>query len=379
MKKICYVLTISGTVRSFFIEQLRYLVCNGIEVTVVCSEDKHLQEELGNTIHFEPVEIPRGVALGGMLRAISELKGMFKKEKFDLVQYSTPNAAFCASIAARLAHIKIRNYHLMGFRYLGANGIARAILKIFEKITCKNSTHIECVSESNRKLGIAEGVFKEEKTCVVGCGSTGGVDLGRFDYGKRMQWRTEIRRENGFSEDDFVYGFVGRITKDKGIDELLEAFLQLQDGSKLLLTGRFEEKESLNQELLSIAMSQENIVFLDAVDDIERIYAALDVLVLPSYREGFGNVVIEAAAVGTPAIVSNIPGPTDAIIDGETAYTVQPKNAESLLDAMKKVHTKECSITGEKALQFVREHFDSRALCEQILERKKRLLLHSGL
>ena len=374
MKKICYVVTIPITIRSFFIPQLQYLADNGYEVSVICSDDGKIRDELGDSIRYIPMEIPRGISVFGSLKAIDTLKKIFNREKFDLIQYSTPNAAFYSSIAARRAECKVRNYHLMGLRYLGASGIGRIILKALERIACHNSTSIECVSKSNMEMGIKEGLFLKEKVTVVWNGSTGGVDLSRFDFSKRQQWRMEIRKELGYSSSDFVYGFVGRITKDKGIDELLSAFLELKDNSKLLLVGDIEEDNHLDVELLAKAQQNSNIKFHSFVSDIERYYAAIDVLVLPSYREGFGNVVIEAGAVGTPAIVTDIPGPTDTIDREKTALVVPVKNPNALAEILRKIRERDYVAMGENAAQFAKEKFDSKVLCEKILERKKEIL-----
>lgn len=374
MIKICYVVTIPLTIESFFIPQLQYLAANGFDVTVVCSNDSNLQEKLGESIRFYPIDIPRGISVGGSIYALKALTHFFKKEKFDLIQYSTPNAAFYSSIAAKKAGCKVRNYHLMGLRYLGASGMGRIILKALEKIACYNSTSIECVSKSNMEMGIKEGLFPKEKVTVVWNGSTGGVDLSRFDFFKRQQWRMEIRKELGYSSSDFVYGFVGRITKDKGIDELLFAFLELNDNSKLLLVGDIEKDNHLDVELLAKAQQNSNIKFHSFVSDIERYYAAIDVLVLPSYREGFGNVVIEAGAVGTPAIVTDIPGPTDTIDREKTALVVPVKNPNTLAESLMKIRERDYVNMGENAAQFAKEMFDSKVLCQKILERKETLL-----
>ena len=374
MFKICYVVTIPLTIESFFIPQLQYLAANGFDVTVVCSNDSNLQEKLGESIRFYPIDIPRGISFGGSIYALKTLTCFFKKEKFDLIQYSTPNAAFYSSIAAKKADCKVRNYHLMGLRYLGASGMERTILKVLERIACHNSTSIECVSKSNMEMGISEGLFPREKVTVVWNGSTGGVDLSRFDFSKRQQWRKEIRKELGYSSNDFVYGFVGRITKDKGIDELLSAFLELKDNSKLLLVGDIEKDNHLDVDLLAKAQQNSNIKFHSFVSDIERYYAAIDVLVLPSYREGFGNVVIEAGAVGTPAIVTDIPGPTDTIDREKTALVVPVKNPHALAESLRKIRERDYVNMGENAAQFAKEKFDSKVLCEKILERKKEIL-----
>lgn len=358
----------------FFERQLLFLAKNGFEVCVISSDDGRLPKEFAGIIRYIPIEIPRGIAFAKSVSAIRSLEKVFREEQFDLIQYSTPNAAFYASIAAKIAGCKVRNYHLMGLRYLGASGIGRMILKNIEKITCKNSTSIECVSKSNMEMGINEGLFDAGKVTVVWNGSSGGVDLERFDYEKRMQWRKEVREELELSEDDFVYGFVGRITRDKGINELLEAYFSLDTDAKLYLIGRIEGEKNLNPELLKRARNCPNIVFHNAVKDIERYYAAIDVLILPSYREGFGNVVIEAGAVGTPAIVSNIPGPIDTIDEGVTALTVEVKNASDLADKMKMIREIQYKAMGQNAAKFAKEKFDSNVLCEKILERKRLLL-----
>lgn len=374
MIKICYVVTIPLTIEAFFIPQLKYLANNGFDVTVICSNSLTLQKKLGESIHFCPIEIPRGISIGGSISAIKNLTIFFRKEKFDLIQYSTPNAAFYSSIASRIAGCKVRNYHLMGFRYLGASGKGKLLLKLLEKVACWNSTSIECVSKSNMEIGIAEKLFSREKATVVWNGSTGGVDLVRFDFNKRVQWRREVRDELGYDEADFVYGFVGRITRDKGINELLAAFSELKDNSKLLLVGDIEKDNHLDTGLLVEAQENSNIKIHRFVSDIERYYAAIDVLVLPSYREGFGNVVIEAGAVGTPAIVTDIPGPTDTIDREKTALVVPVKNSSALEESLKNIRKSDYIAMGKKATQFVKEKFDSRVLCEKILERKEMLL-----
>lgn len=370
--KICYVTTISLTIESFFIPQLQYLAVNGFDVTVVCSNDLSLQKKLGEFIRFYPINIPRGISVVGSIYALNELTHFFKKEKFDLIQYSTPNAAFYSSIAAKRVGCKVRNYHLMGLRYLGASGIGRIVLKTLEKIACNNSTSIECVSKSNLKMGIKEGLFSSEKATVVWNGSSGGVDLQRFDFSKREIWRKEIRQKLHYTKDDFVFGFVGRITRDKGINEILEAFFRLSTG-KLLFIGNEEDDDMLDQQLLEQARKNSDITFYGRVMDVEKYYAAIDVLLLPSYREGFGNVIIEAAAMGVPAIVSNIPGPIDAVEIDKTALVVPPRDIESLLKAMRKMLTMDYKGMGQQAEEFAREKFDSVVLCRKILERKKKI------
>lgn len=379
MHKICYIVTMATTIKAFFIPQLQYLAKNGFDVSVICNEDNDIQELLGVKIHFYPIDIPRGYSIKRSLIAILKILKILRKERFSLIQYSTPNASLYASIAGYFLSIPVRNYHLMGFRYLGAQGIARYFLKNIEKLTCKLSTNIECVSCSNLEFGVVNDIFQPNKAVVIGNGSSGGIDLTRFDCTKRKIWRKEIRDALHISKDEFIFGYVGRITKDKGINELLSAFFQMSDqrSCKLLFIGNFEHKELLDQQLLKSAMASKNILFHQSVSNIEKYYAAMDVLILPSYREGFGNVIIEAGAMGTPAIASDIPGPKDAIINGSTGLLVGSKNIKELVRAMIELLEKSpagYNMFSYNAFYYATKKFDNRILCEKIIERKKSLL-----
>lgn len=378
MKKICYVVTLPVTIKAFFIPQLKYLSENEFDISVICNDDMNLQSELGNKIKYIPIEIPRGISFFNSIKTIKELINIFKREQYDLIQYSTPNAALYSAIAAKSAGCSIRNYHCMGFRYLGFSGIPKIIFKAIEKLTCSLSSHIECVSPSNLELGVNEKIFDREKAIVVFHGSTGGVDLNRFNFDYRDKWREELRNKYDILENDFVYGFVGRITKDKGIDELFSAYKVIEktvSNTKLVLIGLLENVELLNPELLSYARYNENILFVGNVDDIEKYYPMLDVLVLPSYREGFGNVVIEAEAMGTPVIVSNIPGPIDTMVNEKTGVWVDVKDVNNLSEKMLILNDRELVFEYSKnAVKYVKNYFDSDLLCQKILERKINLL-----
>lgn len=375
MKKICYIVTLPLTIKAFFIPQIRYLAENGYDVTVICNDDLDIRKNLGNNIYFVPVDIPRGISITGSIKAIKQLISVFKKENFDLIQYSTPNAALYSAIASKLVGCKIRNYHCMGFRYLGFSGLPKKIFKFIEKITCTLSTDIECVSNSNLELGIKEKLFNDEKATVVFHGSTGGVDMNKFNIEYRNQWRTDIRNKYSLYEDDFVYGFVGRITRDKGINELLEAFFSLKNNSKLMLIGNMEENNNLDKSLLEKSKHSVNIIYTGAVDDVEKYFAAIDVLVLPSYREGFGNVVIESEAMGTPVIVNNIPGPIDAMENDLTGKIVEKNDINSLKEKMIEIEEEYENIDyRNNCFKYANEYFNDKVLCQEILKRKEKLL-----
>lgn len=373
MKKICYLTTIKDSISAFFVPQLNYLSENGFEVTVISDRSLQYSKKLSNRVRRIDIDIPRGVSLLGTVRSITVLKRIFKKERYDMVQYSTLNASFCASIAAKKAGIRIRNYHMMGFRYQGFSGINRLIFRNIEKLTCAMSTSIECVSKGIRQFGIDEKIFKAEKAVVVWNGSTGGVDVKRFDVNKRDMWRSTIREQLGIAQEEFVFLFAGRITGDKGINELLKAFMNLHIDAKLVMVGNQEGLNTINAGLWEKAIANDNIIIRPAVTNIEEYYASADCLVLPSYREGFGNVLIESACTGTTCIASDIPGPSE-IIDNIGGFKCHVKDANDLRDKMRIVIRNRqrhipVDIANRAAL-----FYDADTLNKEILKRKQQLL-----
>lgn len=377
MKKICFVTTVSMSIRAFFLPLLRYLDENtDWELTVICDDDPTLTSLLPAKVRFIPISMKRGISLGG-IGAMVKMAKLFRKEKFDLVQYSTPNAAFYASVTAKMTGIKVRKYHLMGFRYLGFSGIKKRFFKTIDRVACSLSTHIECVSPSNLKLGIHEKVFPEEKGSVLLYGSTSGVDFRRFDINQKQVWRKELRARYGYKEKDCIFGFMGRITSDKGINELITAFSQLEHpAAKLFIAGEKESDGKLDEAVFDWAENSDCVMFHGFVNDIQRYFAMLDVLILPSYREGFGNIVIEAQAMGVPVIVTDIPGPTDAMLHGKTGFTVPVRDVGALRAAMETflLDPDLRSFMGNEGRLFVEKHFDQQKICEAFLQDRKRLL-----
>lgn len=379
MKRICYCTTIAGTLESFVVESAKYLHDHtDWDISFICDFNEDFANSLPEYIHYYPVKMERGISLGG-LKAIKEFKKIFKREKFDLVQYSTPNASLYASIAAKQAKIPVRLYCQWGIVYSGYSGFKHRILKVEEKFVCKQSTAIKPDSKSNLEFAIAEKLYPEEKGSVVWNGSASGVNLEKFDISKKEAYRKEIRKELNIDSNTFVFGFVGRVTRDKGINELLEAFKRLLndiEDIRLVLVGSNEYNESNTNEIYEWALLNNKIDFIGPSYCVEKYLSAMDCYVLPSYREGFGIGVIEAEAMGLPVIVSDIPGPTDAMIRNETGIVVKKQDVDTLVEAMKNLYYDRdlCSEYGEKGLEFVRDSFEQKALFEYILEDRKILL-----
>jgi len=377
-KKICFVTTKSITIKSFLLEQLHYLNKHGYDVTVICDYDADLNNVLDKNINYFPVKMKRGIDFIHTPKCIFTLYRIFRKSNYSIVQYSTPNAAFSTSIAALLARVPIRLYSQWGIRYVGFTGFKRRIFKLLEKLVCTLSTNIQPDSKGNLLFSRKEGLYSDKKSRVIWNGSANGVDLGKFDISKKVEWRKVIRSKYNLSSDDFVLGFIGRLDKDKGIDELLEAFkltINIYSNIRLIIIGPSDKNDGLNQKLLEWSKSSESVIYTGFTNKVEKYISALDVLVQPSYREGFGSVVIEAAAMGIPVIVTDIPGPTDAMKLGITGLAVPKATVQPLFHAIEFMNVnpkirKQMSIN---SIEFAQKNFDQAKLLNFILEDKNRL------
>ena len=379
MKKICFVTTIYLTYKCFLKQLSEYLYQTGeYDISLICNDEPEVYDDKPEFVQFLPVKMERGVSLS-LFVSIKEIQKLLEKEKFDIVQYSTPNAAFYTSIAAKKANVPVRLYCQWGIRYMGFEGWKRTLFKKLEKITCDNSTFIEAESHNIRSFSLDEGLYTKENSCVIWNGSASGVDLTKFDASKKEEWKQEIRNRFNIDNNDTVFSFAARLTADKGINELLEAFLVLTESYsniKLLVMGGMDDSGSLNPDIMERAEKSESIVFTGSVPDVEKYYAASNVFVSPSYREGFGLVVIEAQALGIPAIVSGVPGQTDAILPDETGLLCTVKSAESLREQMEKLITDaQLRIKmGGNAKRFVEDNFEQKKLFEYLKENRDKLI-----
>ncbi len=379
MKKICFITTIPSTVESFILRTAEYIHENtDWDISIICSGDEDFEKKLPEYIRFFPVKMERGISLSGVFAMLRMLK-IFRKEKFDLIQYSTPNASLYASLAGKLAGVPVRLYCQWGMVFVGFEGLKRKVFRAEEKLVCSLSAKIEPDSKSNLEFAVSEGLYPREKGKVIFNGSACGVDLSKFDITKKDDYRAEVRKERNIPDDAFVFGFVGRITRDKGINELLRAYFELRENNEntyLMLVGRPEADETVSAELRSRAESDEKVIFTGYTDVVERYLSAMDCYLLPSYREGFGMGVIEAEAMGVPVIVTDIPGPTDAMRDGETGTVVPKKDVAALKSAMEKIMSspEDAGKYGAAGVKLVRECFEQRDLFGHILEDRRELL-----
>ena len=329
MKRICFVTTSPLIVNFFLVPHLLHL-SRSYAVTLVVNTSENVPLLPLPGVEVVSLGIRRSWSPLADLRALVSLVGLFSKRRFDLVHSFSPKAGLLAMIASRLSGVPRRLHTFTGQVWVTMRGPARVLLKDADKCIGRCATHVLADSPSQRDFVVAQGVVARDHCRVLGAGSITGVDTRRFR--RDVEMRSAVRAELAIPQDALVVLFLGRIKKEKGVPELARAFAGIadrQDRAHLLLVGPDEEN-------LSPAIAEECSAHRDRIHmrgytvAPERYVAAADILALPSHREGFGSVIIEAAAAGVPAVASRIYGITDALVDGETGLLHDPGDANGL-------------------------------------------------
>ena len=376
MCKICFITTISLTLRTFVIKTAEYLHENtDWDISFICNPDDEFAASLPEYIHYFPVHMERGISLDG-IKAMLEIKKIFARERFDLIQYSTPNASLYASLAGWLARIPVRLYCQWGMAFVGFQGVKRKIFKAVEHLVCSLSTWIEPDSYSNLTFAHEQGLYPRNKGSVIWNGSACGVNLQKFNVDNKKAYRDSIRKQYQIPNDAFVFGFVGRVTRDKGVNELLAAFQKVSPDCYLLMVGPDEIDSTIDSELIAWSKKSGRVIYTGYTKVVEQFLSAMDCFVLPSYREGFGMGVVEAETMGVPVIVTDIPGPIDAMVDGKTGIVIPVRNTEALIFAMNKMlaDAEFAEVCGNAGVEHAKNNFEQNQLFEKILEDRKKLL-----
>ncbi|MFU2328101.1 glycosyltransferase family 4 protein [Pseudomonas sp. NFX98] len=318
----------------------------GATVTIISSDD-----ELGGELRdlagsgFIPLKMVREINPIQDLRSLLSLIRVFRLHKFDVVHSTTPKAGLLCAIAGRLAGIKVRLHTYTGQPWVTMTGLKKNILKFCDKTIGYLNTRCYTDSFSQQQFLVAENIVKADRLSVLGEGSFAGVDLTRFDPACFSESEKAILKvELGIDPQSKVIVFVGRITKDKGVSELIRAFELLvaeKNDIFLLLVGPYEPDGLAIVESVTSPEVLSRIKVVGFSSDPERYMAIGDMLCLPSYREGFGTVVIEAAAMGLPTVGTRIYGLTDAVVDGQTGMLVSVCDTQGLADAIRTLVTDE--------------------------------------
>lgn len=337
---ICILTTISNSIKAFYPGQIEALMEAGFRVSVVCAEDAGLPSFLPAGVEYVPMPFTRVYSPVHDLKALFQLIRFFRRNRFTMVQYSTPKASLLGSLASFAARIPCRIYLLWGLYYTAQAGFSHRVLRFFEKAVCRMSHHILPIAHEMVDYLEQEGIARRGKCAVILNGSACGVDLERFNPALYTASRSLIRRQYSIPEDALVIGTVARLTGDKGIHELVDAFAEIErevPNVYLLLVGRQEEKDRLRPQTAELIQKHPAIRCAGWQKDPVPFYAAMDIFCLPTYREGFGEVNLEAQAMGLPVVSSDVIGPRESVENGVTGFLVPPRDVPSLKEALLKL------------------------------------------
>jgi glycosyltransferase involved in cell wall biosynthesis len=272
------------------------------------------------------------------LIALHRLVRVIKRVRPDVVNAGTPKAGLLGMLASRIASVPARVYVLRGLRLETTSGLKRQILKTTERIASACAHQVVCVSDSMRQVYVEQKLAPAWKCMLPGPGSSNGIDVSRFEQtNARLNSARDIRRKFGIPLDVPVVGFVGRLTRDKGIVELAEAFRSVLNSypeARLLLVGEFETGDPVPQDTIDWLRASPSVSVAGFSKDPSDYYSVMDLLAFPSYREGFPNVPLEAAAAGIPVVGFAATGTVDAVLDGQTGKLVPPGNVAALAEAI---------------------------------------------
>jgi glycosyltransferase involved in cell wall biosynthesis len=335
--KIFRLTTIPLTLNLLLKHQLRYLN-NIFDVTAISSPGEDLKEvETREGVRVIPIKIERNIKLKSDFISFLKLLKLFHKERPNIIHSNTPKSSLLSLMAGRLLSIKKLVYTVGGLRFEGSKGINKSFLIFFEKLTCKLSTHILCESIGVRNKLSDIGVEKS-KLILLAPSNLNGVDT--FYFNPVNFNKHELRLKLGYQETDFIFIFVGRIVRDKGIFELIDAFKLISqniNNSKLIIIGPKDSNNNDFTRFNALIKNAENITHINFIKDIREYLVISNCMVLPSYREGFPNVILESGSMGIPVIMTNVNG-HDEYLNSTNGILIKIGDAEDLLNKMEEMY-----------------------------------------
>lgn len=377
--KLIRITTVPVSLKVLLKGQLKFMSQKGYEVIGVSSEGSELKEvSVQEGIQVHGLDMSRKITPIKDLRALWQFYKLCKKERPFIVHSHTPKAGMVAMIGSKLARVPHRLHTVAGLPLMEVQGIKRKILNIVEKITYQSATKVYPNSSALKEFIIQQDWVPEKKLKVLANGSSNGINTQHFSHEHIEQPKlTMLKNEWGIKENDFVFVFVGRLVGDKGINELVKAFTELIElikdipPPKLLLVGSREDQlDPLKQKTLTAIDNHPHIISVGYQNDVRSFFAMANVLTFPSYREGFPNVVMQAGAMGLPAIVSDINGCNEIIQEGENGLIVPAKDSASLRQAMEELFYNRALYKKLKsnAREMIVARYEQRIVWEAILK-----------
>lgn len=365
--------------------QFEYLSKSGISVTVVCSPVDDFsagahQSGASTLLRWHSIPIARPIRPVADLIALLRLYRFFRAEKFDVVHSTTPKAGLLTSLAAWAARVPVRLHTFTGQTWVEERGLLRMATRLADRCIGWLSTGLYADGKGQAKFLVDEGIVPAGKIHVLLEGSLAGVDLGSFCPKRWQGSRHEIRRQLQIPGDAFCFVFAGRFHRDKGIGELLEAFLRISEQvpqMHLLIIGPRERTcDWLKPEIATQLQNHPRLHPVGYVEFLEPYLAASDAMCLPSYREGYNGAILQAAALELPTLGSDIYGINDNLVPGETGVLVPPKDVDRLAAAMLEmvVNRARTRQMGLAARRRIETHFDSRVLERAVGDEYRRLV-----
>jgi glycosyltransferase involved in cell wall biosynthesis len=324
----------------FIAGQVGFMAERGFSTSVITSPGEHL-EAFGRRegVAVYGIDMPRRITPLRDLVTLARMYRRLRQIRPAIVHAHTPKGGLLGMIAAWMARVPVRIYHIRGLPFVTAKGMQRRLLRATEWTACTLAHRVLCVSHSVRGVAIAEGVCDAKKVGVLLAGSGNGVDaVGRFNPERWAHTRDDVRSRHSIPHDAVVIGFVGRLVRDKGLPELVAAWKILREEEPrlhLIVIGGFESRDPVPADAQAVLRSDPRIHLIGWESNTPPYYTAMDVFTLPSHREGFSNVLLEASSMGLPVVTTRIPGCTDAVDDGVTGTLVPAGNVETLTTALR--------------------------------------------
>ena len=368
-KKIIRAVTVSMST-GFFKDLIPVLHEKDIEVVALSSPGKEMEELKKKGVPTVVIPMERHISVKKDFAALMALIRTFRREKPDMVHSMTPKAGLLCMVAAWLTRVPVRVHTFTGLVWPTAKGLQRRVLMATDWLTCACATHV--IPEGKGVMDDLQRHITRKPMKVLGYGNVKGVDMERFSLRPEIVKLAERLRR----QEVFTFLFVGRVVGDKGVNEMVEAFARLHaehDACRLVIVGRQEEKlDPLKPETIQKMDEMETIELVGAQygEDLIACYAASDCFILPSYREGFPNTVLEAGAMGLPCIVTDINGSREIIINGENGLIVPSKDADALYEAMERMLTDEPmrKSIAEKARGLIASRFEKSFVQQCLLD-----------